>query len=65
MEITINGELKNINSGNVLELLTALGLDPKLTVVEQNGTIISRDSYAETIISKFDNFELIRFMGGG
>lgn len=65
MELTINGEKKDIKSTTVQDMLLELGLEPLITVVEKNMEIINRPEYAATALQEGDVLELVRFMGGG
>lgn len=62
----INGERREVPAGLTVEgLLLHLELHPKLVVVEQNGEILRRDSYAATPVAEGDMLELVHFVGGG
>ncbi len=66
MNITINGETKQIPDGStVAALLKELGLDPQATVVERNADILERAKYPDTALANGDALELVRFVGGG
>ncbi len=65
MHIRINGETRECASTTVNALLNELSLDPAKVVVEQNGTIIYRESYEKTIVQENDTFEIVQFVGGG
>jgi thiamine biosynthesis protein ThiS len=49
----------------IVELLTDLGLNPQLIVVEHNREILERDTYALTEVKAGDTLELVHFVGGG
>jgi thiamine biosynthesis protein ThiS len=66
IEVTLNGESRQVAAGRtVVELLTDLGLDHRLIVVEHNREILDRDSYGETEVRAGDTLELVHFVGGG
>lgn len=66
MKAKINGENADIAAGVTLqELLLGLKLNPKVTVVEKNGEIISMADYEKEIVMEGDELELIRYVGGG
>jgi thiamine biosynthesis protein ThiS len=66
IRVVINGEDREIAEGrNVTELLTDLGLHPRLVVVEYNREILDRERYTETEIRDGDALELVHFVGGG
>jgi thiamine biosynthesis protein ThiS len=66
VQVQINGEPRSIPDGmSVEQLLLHLDLHPKLIVVEHNGEILRRDSYAEARVAAGDTLELVHFVGGG
>ena len=65
MQLTVNGEPRQVVQGNLLALLTELGLNPLATVVERNGVIVDRAAYQETPLAEGDVLEIVRIVGGG
>lgn len=66
MQITLNGQLQNIeNSQTVAELLEELQVAHKKTVVERNGTIVMEGLHKEEGLKDGDRIEIIHFVGGG
>lgn len=66
IQVTINGEARAVSNGlTVSELLTSLGLHPRLIVVEYNREILNREQYDKTEVRAGDAFELVHFVGGG
>lgn len=66
MTVIVNGENREIAPGTtVSELLTGLGLHPRLIVVEHNREILDRNSFDMTELNAGDNLELVHFVGGG
>lgn len=66
MQITVNGEARDVTSDTTIgSLLQGLGLNPKVTVVQRNDDVVSRDEYDITVLQDGDVLELIRFVGGG
>jgi sulfur carrier protein len=65
MNLTINGEPRQVAARTVLALLEELGLQPGRTVVEQNAVIVQRDLYGDTPLGEGDVLELVRIVGGG
>jgi thiamine biosynthesis protein ThiS len=66
LEIVVNGEPRDIPApATVLDLLTSLGLDPRMVVVELNKEIVRRPRLAETALAQGDSVELVDFVGGG
>lgn len=66
MNITVNGAQHELADGaSVADLLTALGFDPEVTVVERNADILERAAYGDVVLAEGDSLELVRFVGGG
>ncbi|KGG16296.1 MULTISPECIES: sulfur carrier protein ThiS [unclassified Prochlorococcus] len=69
MKLTINGELITIDletkEQNLSFLITKLGFNPKLIVVEFNGTILSPDLWSSQSIQDGDMLEIVTIVGGG
>ena len=69
MKIKLNGEIKTINRSNeefFLEgLISYLGYEPQLVVVELNGIIINPQQWIDTKIKDGDCLEVVTIVGGG
>ena len=66
IEVLVNGETRQLSTGlSVSELLTQLGLHPRLIVVEHNREILDRAQYEKTEVRNGDALELVHFVGGG
>ena len=69
MKLKINGEIKNIDHSDgdyFLEgLITHLGYQPQLVVVELNGVIISPQDWMNIQIKDDDCLEVVTIVGGG
>ena len=69
MKFLINGEIKIINfqeSSPSLELLiAALGLNPKIIVVEFNGVILNQRRWKNQQVSNEDRLEIVKVVAGG
>lgn len=66
MHITLNGEPFTIEGPlSVVDLLTALEIDPRRVAVEHNLSIVKRQAFAETVIDEGDRIEVVNFVGGG
>jgi thiamine biosynthesis protein ThiS len=66
MKVKINGEEKQIADGlSVNGLLESLQIRPGRVVVERNRDIVSRDSFATTVLKDGDVLEIVHFVGGG
>jgi len=66
MQITINGEQRQLSTVQSLEaLLRDLKIDPKKVAVERNLEIVPRSTYGEVQIASGDRLEIVHFIGGG
>ena len=69
MKLTINGEIKTINSSyqnlSIEDLIKLLGSQPQLVVVELNGIIVNPRSWRITKIKEGDCLEIVTIVGGG
>jgi sulfur carrier protein len=65
--LTVNGAPRTLAGGTTLGgLLSELGLDPRMVVVERNGTILrQRDAFGTVALEPGDVLELVHFVGGG
>ena len=66
MEITVNGELREVAEGvTVAELLAELGLAKQFVAVELNRQVIPRARHAECRLNAGDTLEIVTLVGGG
>ena len=66
MEITLNGEKYNLETGsNIVDLIEKLGLNRDKLAIERNLEIVPKSKFAMTIIKEGDKLELVHFIGGG
>jgi sulfur carrier protein len=66
MQITCNGETKNIDPGTTLvALIKNLNLNPDTVVVECDARIVKREEYDALVLTEGNIIELVRFIGGG
>ncbi len=65
MNLTINGETKNVSSETLAALVDSLGMKPDRVAVELNRDIVPRDRWAETALNDGDRLEIVHFVGGG
>ncbi|HEX2223667.1 MAG TPA: sulfur carrier protein ThiS [Thermoanaerobaculia bacterium] len=66
LDLTLNGEPYRIAAGStVLDLLAALGRDPRTVAVERNGEIVRRAQYGEAVLAAGDRLEVVHFVQGG
>jgi len=64
--LLVNGEPRRVQGPATLsDLLTKLGLDPRMVVVELNREIIRRPRLGEVTLQEGDQIELVHFVGGG
>ena len=66
IRITLNGEDRHLPRPTSLKgLIEALGLDPRMVVVERNREIVRRPDLERTPVDDGDVLELVHFVGGG
>ena len=65
--LTVNGGRREIPEGfSLADLLSSLELDPRLVVIEHNGTILrDRGSFSGVRLADSDTLEIVHFVGGG
>lgn len=65
--LAVNGAARRVPMGwTVADLLASLDLDPRVIVVERNGTILrDRASFASLSLRADDTLEIVHFVGGG
>lgn len=66
MQVTINGEAKNLNGElSIRDLLKELQVEEKIVALSINANLVKRDTWDSTLIKENDKIELLQFMGGG
>ena len=66
INIQVNGEPHTCTAQTPLpELLTKLGLNPRLIAIEYNGEILHRQYWADTQMQSGDRLEIVTIVGGG
>ncbi len=69
MKLTINGESKQIeqdqNPLSLESVVKQLGHNPKLVVVEFNGTILPPRKWRDQPVNEGDALEIVTIVGGG
>ena len=66
MTVVVNGEETQVNNGAmVVEVITALGLQPERVAVEVNHKIVRRADWTSTALGEGDRVEIVHFVGGG
>ena len=65
MELTVNGDLVEVRSPRLVELLEELGYDQKKVVVAVNETFVPKGSWVEHRVDPNDRVEILSAMQGG
>ena len=66
VQVRINGEHRRVPEGiSISELVSELGLDPVRVAVERNLEVVPRSTLGEVRVEDGDDFEIVRFVGGG
>jgi thiamine biosynthesis protein ThiS len=66
MQITVNGELRDVPDGiSVRGLIEHLGLTDGPVPVERNREVVRRAAHEETSLRNGDELEIVHFVGGG
>ena len=65
-QIVVNGETRELVPGQrLLDLLSALALDPRAVAVEKNGEVLRRAQLGDVDLQPGDRLEIVRFVQGG
>ena len=66
LQVRINGEHRRVDNGiTIAEMVREIGFDPVRVAVERNLEIVPRSTLAEVRVEDCDDFEIVRFVGGG
>ncbi|HEY7461715.1 MAG TPA: sulfur carrier protein ThiS [Gemmatimonadota bacterium] len=66
MQLTVNGRARELAPGtSLLELLTSLGIEPRVVIVEHNGRILRPGGFEGIGLAAGDRVEIVHFVGGG
>ena len=66
MKITLNGEIKELESEVTLDrLLELLSLPSKRVAVELNREVVRRSDWEKVVVRDSDQIEVVHFVGGG
>ncbi len=66
MNITLNGEIKEINQPiNLADLLEHFALPAERVAIELNKQVVRKKDWTATQINEADRIEVIHFVGGG
>jgi sulfur carrier protein len=66
MKLTVNGQMRDVESGaTVSDLLASLQLREKLVLVELNSHAVQRADFPATELGDGDAIEIVRMVAGG
>jgi len=66
MKILINGDTRQFEESKTITGLVAdLGLEPKMVLIEHNGTALHRSEWNSCILSEGDRIEILQVAAGG
>jgi len=66
MNILINGETRQFEeSKTITGLIADLGLEPKMVLIEHNGTALHRSEWTACLLSEDDRIEILQVAAGG
>lgn len=65
MEVTVNGQMRQVRAGSVGELLAELGLAGQPVAVELNEELVPKARHEATGLTPGDRLELVTLVGGG
>ena len=66
VQVRINGEHRRVVEGiSIAALVSELGFDPVRVAVERNLEVVPRSALGDVKVEDGDDFEIVRFVGGG
>lgn len=65
MEITLNGEVKKVEAGNIHDLVKSLGLDSDGVVILHNDEVVKKNLWSRSNLNLKDSVEVLYFVSGG
>jgi len=66
IDLTINGEARQVASGQTLaQLLDELNVNRQQVAVEVNAELVPRESHADRELAAGDQIEIVTLVGGG
>ena len=66
MNILINGETRQFEeSKTITGLVAELSLEPKMVLIEHNGTALHRSEWTACLLSEGDRIEILQVAAGG
>ncbi len=61
----INGEKRELECNDIIDLLDSLELNKDIVAVELNKNIVHRDKFNNTKLKNNDILEIVKVVGGG
>jgi thiamine biosynthesis protein ThiS len=66
MNVLINGETRQFEESKTITALVAeLSLEPKMVLIEHNGTALYRSEWTTRLLSEGDRIEILQVAAGG
>ncbi|MDP6139206.1 MAG: sulfur carrier protein ThiS [Candidatus Woesearchaeota archaeon] len=65
MELIINGEKRELECNNIVDLLDSLKLNNDTVAVELNKNVVHREKFDNTKLKNNDILEIVKVVGGG
>ena len=65
MNITLNGDARDVSASTLADLIRELKLDGKPIAVEKNRDVVPKSKYRETSLKEGDVLEIVHLVGGG
>jgi thiamine biosynthesis protein ThiS len=65
MNLTINGEGRELSAETLGALVEGLRMKPDRVAIELNREIVPRERWAQTPLHEGDRLEIVHFVGGG
>ena len=66
LQVRINGEHRRVEGGiSVADLVREIGFDPLRVAVERNLEVVPRSTLGDVRVEDGDDYEIVRFVGGG
>ena len=66
IQVRINGEHRRVAEGiSIAQLVGELGFDSARVAVERNLEVVPRSTLGNVAVQDGDDFEIVRFVGGG
>ena len=65
MKVFVNGELREVETSTLADLITELDLPVARIAIELNREVVRRSEWGSTILKDEDRIEIVHFVGGG